>query len=1380
MKVRGYRIELGEIEAVLGEHPAVGEAVALVREDAPGDQRLVAYFVPSNGRRLEPAELRRFVQTKLPDYMVPAAFVAVAAWPLAPTGKLDRKALPAPGAVGPESIAGTWGAVGESSAATPAGAAPREGVETVIAELWCEALGIERVGRDDNFFALGGHSLLLTRVHARLEQALGRRVPMVELFRHPTVAALAAQLQESTGGGDGRAAGAVVAVAAAGPAPVALAATGATAAAVAIVGMAGRFPGAPDVAAFWRLLRDGVEGIRVFTDEELLAVGVERERLADPRLVRARGALDDADRFDAALFGFSPREAQMTDPQQRLFLEAAWAGLEDAGYDPRRFTGRTGVFAGVSDNGYGARLLADPEWVAAVGRFAIRLANQVDYVATRVSFKLDLQGPSLTVQTACSTSLVAVHLACRALAAGECDLALAGGASAQLEEVGCYLAVEGGIDSMDGHTRAFDAGARGVVAGSGVGVVVLKRLADAIADGDSIRAVLRGSAVNNDGANKAWFTAPSEEGQARVIAGALAAAGIGRDEIETVRYVEAHGTGTPLGDPIEVAGLTRAFRPLTERRGFCALGSVKTNVGHLDAAAGVAGLIKAALAVERGEIPPSLHFTTPNPEIDFAESPFHVPVRSEPWPEGPGPRRAGVSSFGIGGTNAHAVLEAPPPAAPSGEARPVHLLLVSGRTPEALAAAAERLAERLERGADGVGGGGTRSAGRGRGGAETRDDRALADVSYTLAVGRRQLVERRAVVCRGAADGAERLRAAGRGRLSAAGRATSRTPVAFLFPGQGVQFVGMAAELYSAEPVFRRELDRCAEALGAELGADLRRVLFPPAGAGDDARAAAEARLVTTELAQPALFAVELALARLWQSWGVEPAALLGHSLGELTAACLAGVFAFEDALALVAARGRLMGSLPAGAMAAVAMPAEAVLAEIGGIGEVVGDHRGEGDAVAPLALAAVNGPEASVVSGEPAAVAGFLARLRARGVAARPLATAHAFHSPAVDAILAPFREVVAGLALRPPRIPMLSNVTGGWLSAEEATAPDYWVRHLRWTVRFADGLSTLLTDRPGALLEIGPGRTLSALARQHPERGRASAILPSLAHSGDREGDLARLLAAVGGLWCAGVPVAVEALFAGQRRHRVPLPTYPFERRRFTPDFSSPAAGGRGRGRAGGGGRRRRRGRSARPGRAGGGRGLGGAARGLRDRPSRRFLRTGGQLARRAAAGGGAQAEAGDRAAFDFPARGLDPGGAGGAGGRPNGGGRQGRRRRRRGWGGDGHFLPRPAAGGKRRPPPPLPRPSGGRQRVHLSRSGAGAGERAAGIRPPLARPGGGRGAPRHHRGDGRPLPRAHPRGGTPRAVPARRRLDGGHGRLRDGPPAPRRRRAGARCWR
>jgi phthiocerol/phenolphthiocerol synthesis type-I polyketide synthase E len=907
---------------------------------------------------------------------------------------------------------------------------------------------------------------------------------------------------------------------------------------IAVVGMAGRFPGAADLDEFWRNLRGGVESITVWPREELAAAGVDPALLADPRYVPAAGALADHDRFDAAFFGFSPREAEILDPQHRLFLEHSWTALEHAGYDSESYGGTIGIFGGMGMSNYLLNnLLSHPDVLAAAGPLQVRILNDKDFLVSLAAFKLGLTGPSLNVQSACSTSLVAACLACQSLLSYQCDMALAGGVAVAVPHTAGYLPLDS-VTSPDGHCRAFDAAARGTVGGSGVGVVVLKRLADALADGDTVYAVIRGFATNNDGAHKMGYTAPGVDGQVEVIAMAQAVAGVRGDEIT---YVEAHGTGTPLGDPIEVEALTEVFRTATARTGFCALGSVKTNIGHLDAAAGVASLLKTVLALRHAEIPPSLHFERPNPQIDFAATPFFVNTEARPWTTNGAPRRAGVSSFAIGGVNAHLVLEEAPPMAPSGPAADWHPLLLSARTETALERATgnllRHLRERPEMSAE-----------------------EFADLAWTLRAGRRTFRHRLALVCRDREDAIAVLEGREPRRLLRAAGDGREARVAFLLPGLGNHHAGMARGLYRAYPVFRAALDECAAILEPELGADLREVLRleesgEEAAGGLDLRALvgrggvpdqeeADRRLARTELAQPAVFAVEYALARLLMSCGVEPQAMLGFSIGEYVAACLAGVMTLAEALRLVARRARLVGALPAGAMLAVPVGEEEARALAGG-------H---------LDVAAVVGPELTVLAGPEPAVGELEARLADRGLATRRLQTGHAFHSRMMEPAAARLPELLRGTALKPPEIPFLSNVTGAWITAEQAVSPAYWAEHLRAAVRFGDGLGELWREPGRLLVEVGPGQTLTSWALQHPAAPTGASATPAtpaiaiLRHSLDRQDDRAFLLGALARLWLAGVRVGWAALETGRRR--VPLPTYPFERERF---WLEPRKGGR-----------------------------------------------------------------------------------------------------------------------------------------------------------------------------------------------------------------------------
>ncbi len=866
---------------------------------------------------------------------------------------------------------------------------------------------------------------------------------------------------------------------------------------IAIVGMSCRFPDANDVSVFWRNLEQGVESISFFSEAELLAAGVDPALLADPAYVRAGAVINAIDCFDAAFFGYSPREASLIEPQQRIFLECAWEALERAGYTPASHGRAIGVFAGSAMNGYLIYHLASrPDVAPSLFDFQIQIGNDKDYLTTRVSYKLNLTGPSINIQSACSTSLVAVHVACQSLLNGECNLALAGGISIAVPHRIGYLYQEGGVNSADGHCRAFDAEARGTVLGSGAGVVALKRLADALADGDHIHAVIKGSAVNNDGNAKVGYTAPSVSGQAAVVAEALAVAGVEADQIS---YIETHGTATPMGDPIEVQALTQAFRESSTRQGYCAIGSVKSNIGHMDVASGVAGLIKTALMLEHRRIPASLHYHRPNPEIDFINSPFYVNAQLSDWTQPV--CRAGVSSFGLGGTNAHVIVEEAPARAAAAASRAWQLILLSARTPTALASMAERLADHLRE----------------------QPAQPLADLAFTLQSGRELFTHRRMLLCADREALAQALLAGDHQRGAEAVCDLHDRPVVFMFPGQGAQYLGMGRQLYDAEAVFRAEVDRCSDLLTAHLGHDLRRLIWPDPDAG-------VAALQQTWIVQPALFVIEYALARLWISWGIRPQAVIGHSIGEYAALCLAGVMSLADALKLVAARGRLMQEMPAGSMLAVDLP-ESRLVDLEASG---------------LALAGVNAPDRCVVSGPTEAIAAFQQQLEASGQQSRPLHTSHAFHSAMMDPMLERFTAVVATIALQPPSIPVVSNLSGHWLSAEQACDPAYYTRHLRHCVRFADGIRTAIGDGDPLFLEVGPGRTLGSLAQQCAASSGAKGALWSMRHPQQQEPDQAMLLATLGKLWLAGVRVDWAGFYADEPRRRVPLPGYPFERQR------------------------------------------------------------------------------------------------------------------------------------------------------------------------------------------------------------------------------------------
>ena len=860
---------------------------------------------------------------------------------------------------------------------------------------------------------------------------------------------------------------------------------------IAIIAMSGRFPGAKNIDEFWSNLQNGMECISELSDSELLKNGVEPELLQNPNYVKAKAVLDDIDLFDANFFGFNPKEAEILDPQQRLFLQCAWEAVEQAGYNPQNYTGPIGVYAGVTQSSYFQNnLYGNGEINSSVSTFQLSLANDKDFLPVRVAYKLNLTGPAVNIQTACSTSLVAVHMACQSLLNGECDMALAGGATITVENKG-YLYQEGMVLSPDGHCRAFDAQAQGTVGGNGVGIVMLKRAEDAMADGDYIHGIIKGSAINNDGTNKIGFTAPSVQGQAAVIAEAQAIAGV---DVETITYVEVHGTGTSLGDPIEIAALTQAFRENTESKGYCAIGSLKTNMGHLDTAAGIAGLIKTVLALKHQQIPPSLHFQTPNPKIDFANSPFYVNTRLCEWKTDTSKRRAGVSSFGIGGTNAHVVLEEAPIVANSLESnRPVQLLVLSAKTNSALETLTHNLTIHLEQ----------------------NPQLNLADVAYTLSVGRQAFEHRRILV-------------GSPSQQIFTSQVKSPVPeVIFMFSGQGSQYVNMAREIYATELVFRQQVDDCARLLEPELGFNLCDILYPD----PEGMAAATEQLQQTAIAQPAIFTIEYALAKLWESWGVIPQALIGHSIGEYVAACLAGVFSLADGLSLVAKRGRMMQQLPPGAMLSVPLSATEVAPFLS----------------EELSLAVINEPSRCVISGIKGAIADLQSKLAYQGIESRQLHTSHAFHSPMMEPILQSFTEAVGNVSLNPPSIPYISNVTGTWITAEQATNPQYWSQHLRSPVQFSRGIDLLLQDEQRLFLEVGAGRTLSTFVKRHLGGDVSPVVLTTVRHPQEVRSDMDFLLTTLGQLWLQGVEIDWFGVYAQENRHRLPLPTYPFEGQRY-----------------------------------------------------------------------------------------------------------------------------------------------------------------------------------------------------------------------------------------
>ncbi|CAI1711099.1 Linear gramicidin synthase subunit D [Serratia marcescens] len=1080
VKLYGHRIEKGEIEQVILQHESILQVtvqICQVAGDGNVGQALVAYYVAQG--EINAGQLNEHVGRQLPGYMVPAYWIALSALPLNANGKLDVRALPSVDA-------GEASPAAQSEIATP--------LVKQLQVIWQELLGCEAVGVNTSFFELGGNSIMLTRLYGMLPDQVQQKIGLIDLFRLPTIARIAAHIE----GRQHEAA----------PAPT----TGPINARddIAIVGMAGRFPGAQTLAAFWQRLCDG-EAFITHYSRDALAASVDSALLDHPHYVRAQGMLDDIDRFDADFFGCTAQEARLMDPQQRIFLECAWHALEDANCDPQRFAGDIGVYAAIGNSNY-ERDVVLPNMPQAdlIDHYQLMIHNQSHFLATKTAYKLNLTGPAMTIQTACSSSLVAVHQACRALQAGDCQVALAGGISIGQLARGGYLYQPGMIFSPDGHCRPFDAQAAGTIEGQGVGIVVLKPLAQALADGDAVYAVVKGSAVNNDGRDKMGFTAPSESRQQAVIAKALADADVTPADIS---YVEAHGTGTPLGDPIEIAGLKAAFAG-QQAEHACAIGSVKSNLGHLDVAAGIAGLIKTALCLQHRTLVPTLHMQRENPALKLAEGPFYVNVETRNWESATGLRTAGVSAFGIGGTNAHVILQqAPntPTTAPRSAQR--NMLCVSAADDAALERMSEALADHLA----------------------THPEHSMEAVGYALMAQRHRYACQRWV----SGDSREAVVARLREKGETMARPAFEAQVAFMFPGQGAQFVGMTQALYDAEPQFRVEVDRCLALLEPMMGGEITR---------EDVLANGES-VHHTAITQVALFVYEYALAQWYRFLGVEPTVMIGHSLGEYVAACIAGVFSLEDALKLMLKRGALLAHTAPGAMLAIKQSAEGVSEQAAALG---------------VDIAVVNDSGSCVISGAASAIASLQASLIAQGVSCHPVKVSHAFHSRLLEPVLAEFKAALQEIAFNEPQLPFISNLTGQWATAEQVCQPEYWVQHLRHTVQYDAGLRTLLERRADdnwVLLEVGPRQILSTLASRHPALGNAAVVVSSPRNATDERQAAQMLWRSVGVLHMSGVEINQERFWRCTGQASLRLPAYPFAPQRHwfgvmnSPAHSRPA---------------------------------------------------------------------------------------------------------------------------------------------------------------------------------------------------------------------------------
>ncbi len=1064
IKIRGYRIEPGEIETLLNQSQSVKQSVVVAREDVPGLKRLVAYLVAS-GNEHDPSALRQIIAQKLPDYMMPAAFIWLKQLPFTSSGKIDKKQLPKPDFNRPE-----LSSVYKS---------PSTEIEKRIAESWSALLQIDKIGVDDSFFELGGNSLLALKTIASLKENWQYQLPVTKLYQYPTISGIAnylvngektsIQTQKNTGKRSIRHE-------------------------VAVIGMACRFPGANSPDDFWDVLKNGKETTSFFTDAEL-DPSISLSLKNNPLYVKARGLIDHADEFDAAFFGINPKAAELMDPQHRVFLELSREVLETTGHLPSNYTGTTGVFAGSGNNSYYLNnVLPNTEKVENVGNFLVMALNEKDYIASRTAYELNLKGPAVSVYAACATGLLVIAQAAESIRNGQCSIAVAGASAITSPLKSGSLYQEGAMFSRDGHCRPFDAEAQGTVFSDGAGVVLLKSLEDAKRDGDTIFCVLKGAGVNNDGSGKSSFTAPSAEGQANAIAQALEDAQV---DPSSISYIEAHGTATPIGDPIEIEGLKMAFGSQTSRQ-VCAIGSVKGNFGHLTAAAGIAGFIKTALALHYRQIPASINYNRPNPNIDFQDSPFFVNTALTAWNTA-GTRRAGVSSFGVGGTNVHVVLEEHHQAKIIKNAsKPAHLITWSAKTESSLQDYTKRLIDYVEK----------------------NPEADPADIAYTLPTTREDFNYRDFLVV------SDQQELQGKLKVSTVKPASknlknNRLKTALLFPGQGSQFVNMNLELYRQETIFRDAVDECAVLLQKGLGEDIRTIIYP---ASPDP-ASAE-KLNQTLYAQPAVFTMQYALVKLWTSWGLQPDAVCGHSLGEFMAAHFAGVFTLEDVLKLVVARCKLMQALPGGSMLAIKITPEK-------LNSILPEN---------LSVAAVNSKDVMVVSGGKETIASFTALLSAQDIPSRLLENHHAFHSAMMDPILEPFEAIVKTITLHPPKTPLVSTVTGTWLKPEEATDPAYWSAHIRNTVLFNPAIDTLLNDEYSFLIGVGPGNTLAPLVRQQCLNNNA-VFANAAAPPGEKESVYTEMLKVLGQLWTKGFKPDWKAFYEGQTREKIYLPPYAYD---------------------------------------------------------------------------------------------------------------------------------------------------------------------------------------------------------------------------------------------
>lgn len=1089
IKIAGIRIELGEIEQVILQKEKIKAAIVIVREDNPGEKYLCAYVIPNE--RAESAieaswktEWRQQLNEGLPTFMVPSDFVIMDQFPLTPNGKIDRKGLPKPEPKRPE--------------LSTLYAAPNTEIEIIIESIWASILRIENIGIEDNFFDLGGNSLLAIKLVSELQRLFKYELPITKLYQSPTIKSLAVFLEDEikkhhkdeklNKKGSYKSTRQVPSVEH--PKKVD---------GIAVIAMSGRFPGANTIEEFWDLLQTGREGISFFTKEEL-DPSISDEKKDDPDYVRARGIIEDVEYFDSSFFGINPRLAELMDPQQRIFLEISWEALESAGYTNSSRSEDIGVFAGCANSDYFINNVQHHKnLIDNVGEFQVILVNEKDYLSSRVSYALDLKGPAITVQSACSTSLLAIAQAVESLKSGKCHMALAGGVNIWTPTKIGHLYQEGSMQSADGHCRPFDSEATGTIFSDGAGVVLLKPLEAALRDGDTIYGIIKGVGMSNDGARKGSFTAPSSEGQSKAIKMAMDDA---KFDPSTISYIETHGTATPLGDPIEFEGLKQAFGT-QEKTQYCAIGSVKSNMGHLNTAAGVTGFIKATLALYYKQIPPSINYVKPNPHIDFKNSPFYVNTELNYWMlnEGIEKRRSGVSSFGVGGTNVHLVLEEADHIDQTRRIeKPYELINWSAKTERSRDKYAQKLST------------------------YTKENPFLnlSEFAYSLQTTRSEFHFRRFLIASNQKDLIGQLDSP-INPIESMELKENMDEIVFMFPGQGSQYIMMGKELYDNETAFKDAVDECAQILMPYLNEDIREIIFPITENEED-----HLKINNTYYTQPALFVIEYSIAKLFMSFGIKPSVLIGHSIGEFVAAHLSGVFSLEDALQLIAFRGRLMSTLPGGKMLAIRSNHESIKSMLPSV----------------LSIAAINSPGLCVIAGSTDDVAEFANQLDIQLIPNTHLHTSHAFHSTMMDDIVVPYENFVKTIQLNTPCIPIISTVTGTWMTDEEVTSPSYWASHLRKTVNFSAATSTLLSDKKRFILECGPKNVLTTLVKQQGIKGvRATASL----HLQNDQSEYYSFLKALGQIWLNGIKVDWYSYYSKKKNQKLKLPSYAFDRKRY-----------------------------------------------------------------------------------------------------------------------------------------------------------------------------------------------------------------------------------------